>query len=203
MNEYISIPLQLDYNGQSANTETCWYSRSWLDYLRDPTAIQTSIRLSWGKTYELSRIVVDFCSIRPHQMIFEKSADMGVTWQPLQYFMYGTDCNKYFTSGAATTTVTAAKPESVICTKKYSQGSGEVPFDIEDERYSLYLGADGTNYENLMTAFDNTKLLEFMRFTDLRIRLIEPATDGNLKLGKVQDLIKYNFGISNIDVVGG
>ena len=71
----------------------------------------------------------------------------------------------------------------------------------EDHRFSLFLGESMTDFSGLATALQSEGLAQFLLVTDLRLRLLYPATDGNETLGLQADLIKYYYAIANIDVV--
>jgi len=46
-------------------------------------------------------------------------------------------------------------------------------------------------------------LAKFLLFTDLRLRLVYPATDGSETLGQPDDLVKYYYAIANIEIIAG
>ena len=76
-------------------------------------------------------------------------------------------------------------------------------FEVSVDRFQTYLGPNWNNFDNLYTAYENTNFLEFLTFTDLRLRLIYPATDGQERSGRPQDKYKYYYAISNIDLLAG
>ena len=73
----------------------------------------------------------------------------------------------------------------------------------DNDRFRLFLGDSLTDFSRLATALQSEGLAEFLLFTDLRLRLIYPATDGSETLAQQSDLIKYYYAIANIDVVAG
>jgi len=73
----------------------------------------------------------------------------------------------------------------------------------DDHRFQLFLGESLTDFSRLATALQSEGLAQFLLVTDLRLRLIYPATDGNEALAQQRDLIKYYYAIANIDVVAG
>jgi hypothetical protein len=105
-------------------------------------------------------------------MILEKSMDYGITWQVWQY--YDVTCDKYYSTGSANRTVADDKPEAVICDQRYSQEvpykDGQVVFPITTDRMGLYMGQGLSNYSRLYEAYMNTRLKDFLTFTDIRIR---------------------------------
>ena len=72
-----------------------------------------------------------------------------------------------------------------------------------DNRFQLFLGDSLNDYSRLYTAMQTAGLAEFLLFTDLRLRLVYPATDGSESLGHPKDLVRYYYAISHIDVVAG
>lgn len=151
-------------------------------------------------------MVIRFHSSRPSSMLIEKSMDDGATWTPWQY--YGTSCADFTALGAKTLSDIAEGEaiNTVICTKEYSHQTpyvgGQVIFDIVNDRFSKYLGEnmvkeDALLYEN---GFERDHLAEFLSFTDLRIRLFHPATNGNEDTKKEEDLITFYYAISDIQI---
>jgi len=69
--------------------------------------------------------------------------------------------------------------------------------------FRLYLGESLSDYSRLYTALETTGLADFVMFTDLRLRLVYPATDGSEALEQPWDLERYYYAIANIDVVAG
>ena len=59
------------------------------------------------------------------------------------------------------------------------------------------------DYSRLHTALQSLGLAQFLCFTDLRLQLVYPATDGSETLGLPRDLVKYYYAIADIDVVAG
>ncbi|XP_028517047.1 netrin-1 [Exaiptasia diaphana] len=70
------------------NNVTCWVS--------DPVQSRENITfvLSLGKTYDITYVSLQFCSIRPESMAIYKSMDFGKTWQPYQF--YSGDCENVY-----------------------------------------------------------------------------------------------------------
>jgi netrin-G1 ligand/netrin-G2 len=135
-------------------------------------------------------------------MTLEKSIDFGQTWSVLQHFR--TDCYDYRNNLG--NIITTENPDAVTCTEKYSveqpYTGGKVIFDVLNDRFALFLGPFFINIQRLQEAYQRTNLGEFLRMTDLRIRLLKPATDGK-EFPINQDLVKYHYAISDITVVAG
>jgi len=72
------------------------------------------------------------------------------------------------------------------------------------DSFRLFLGDSlSGDYSSLHSALQTAGLAEFLTFTDLRLRLVYPATDGSEALAQRQDLIRYYYAIANIDIVAG
>lgn len=186
--------FMVDFKNRDPNLNTSWQSRTWLAIGKTPKA---DITVSLGRRFILmSDIVFTFSSRRPKQAILEKSLDNGTTWTALQY--YNNSCPPG---------VNLANPLDVVCTSKYSTDfpstGGQLSFELNVDRIQTYLGPNWNNFDNLYTAYENTNLLEFLTFTDLRLRLLYPSTDGQERSGRPQDQFKYYYAISNINLLAG
>src|SRR6218665_3256937 len=193
----------VDYDStvNSVNLTTYWQSVTWSQAQGVP---QANIPISRGRTYQLwDDLVITFQSIRPQQMLMEKSTDNGVTWTTLQYF--NKSCQAQWNSGVPVT-YTTTTPDAVICSQDFSSEypsvGGQVIFGVF-QRFGLYLGSNSLDYPTLYNAFSTTNLMPFLTFTDLRIRLLYPATDGKEGFGDVKDLVRYYYAVSDIRVVAG
>jgi len=69
--------------------------------------------------------------------------------------------------------------------------------------FRLFLGDSLSDYSSLYTALETSGLAEFLTFTDLRLHLVYPATDGSEALAQPRDLVRYYYAIANIDIVAG
>uniref|UniRef100_UPI00398E8FCB netrin-G1-like isoform X1 n=1 Tax=Pristiophorus japonicus TaxID=55135 RepID=UPI00398E8FCB len=192
--------LMLDAEGRIPNT--FWQSVSWRSF---PEPLLINITLSWGKTIELTEdMVITFESGRPEQMVLEKSLDHGRTWQPYQF--YAADCLSSF--GMEPRRARDLSPASVldiICTEEYSRGyvwkvDKMVRLEIQ-ERFALFGGPRLRDMASLYGQLDTTKdLRDFFTLTDLRVRLLRPAT-GATSVDQ-HNLSKYFYAISNLDIRG-
>uniref|UniRef100_A0A4W5KUY2 Netrin-G1 n=1 Tax=Hucho hucho TaxID=62062 RepID=A0A4W5KUY2_9TELE len=201
-NEDLAHPPELMFDFEGRNPTTFWQSSSWKKY---PKALLVNITLSWSKTIELTDdIVVTFESGRPEQMVLEKSLDYGKTWQPYQF--YATDCLDAFTMEAKTVQdLTQHTLLDIICTEEYSRGyvwkyDKTVRFEIKD-RFALFAGPRLHNMASLYGQLDTTKnLRDFFTITDLRVRLLRPATGATMV--DENNLSRYFYAISDIKVQG-
>ncbi|KAF6716998.1 Netrin-G1 [Oryzias melastigma] len=119
-------------------------------------------------------------------MVLEKSLDYGRTWQPYQF--YATDCLDAFTMEPKTVQdLTQHTLLDIICTEDYSRG---------------YVGRPRLhNMASLYGQLDTTKKLrDFFTITDLRIRLLRPATGATMV--DENNLSRYFYAISDIKVHG-
>lgn len=179
----LAHPPELMFDIEGRNPTTFWQSTSWKKY---PKALLVNITLSWNKTIELTDdIVLTFESGRPEQMVLEKSLDYGRTWQPYQF--YATDCLDAFTMEPKTVRdLTQHTLLDIICTEEYSRGyvwkyDKTVRFEIKD-RFALFAGPRLHNMASLYGQLDTTKnLRDFFTITDLRVRLLRPATGADRK----------------------
>ncbi|XP_030630577.1 netrin-G1 [Chanos chanos] len=200
--EELAHPPELMFDSEGRNPTTFWQSTSWKKY---PKPLQVNITLSWNKTIELTDdIVLTFESGRPEQMVLEKSLDYGRTWQPYQF--YATDCLDAFTmEPKAVHELTQRTLLDIICTEDYSRGyvwkyDKTVRFEIKD-RFALFAGPRLHNMASLYGQLDTTKnLRDFFTITDLRIRLLRPATGATMV--DENNLSRYFYAISDIKVQG-
>ncbi|XP_075869851.1 netrin-G1 isoform X5 [Nelusetta ayraudi] len=200
--EELAHPPELMFDIEGRNPTTFWQSTSWKKY---PKALLVNITLSWNKTIELTDdIVLTFESGRPEQMVLEKSLDYGRTWQPYQF--YATDCLDAFTMEPKTAQdLTQHTLLDIICTEEYSRGyvwkyDKTVRFEIKD-RFALFAGPRLHNMASLYGQLDTTKnLRDFFTITDLRIRLLRPATGATMV--DENNLSRYFYAISDIKVQG-
>ncbi|XP_072306645.1 netrin-G1 isoform X2 [Eucyclogobius newberryi] len=200
--EELAHPPELMFDTEGRNPTTFWQSSSWKKY---PKALLVNITLSWNKTIELTDdIVLTFESGRPEQMVLEKSLDYGRTWQPYQF--YATDCLDAFTMEPKTVRdLTQHTLLDIICTEDYSRGyvwkyDKTVRFEIKD-RFALFAGPRLHNMASLYGQLDTTKnLRDFFTITDLRVRLLRPATGATMV--DETNLSRYFYAISDIKVQG-
>ncbi|XP_049336851.1 netrin-G1 isoform X5 [Astyanax mexicanus] len=200
--EELAHPPELMFDFEGRNPTTFWQSSSWKKY---PKPLVVNITLSWNKTIELTDdIVITFESGRPEQMVLEKSLDYGRTWQPYQF--YATDCLDAFTMEPKTVQdLSQFTLLDIICTEDYSRGyvwkyDKTVRFEIK-ERFALFAGPRLHNMASLYGQLDTTKnLRDFFTITDLRIRLLRPATGATMV--DEGNLSRYFYAISDIKVHG-
>uniref|UniRef100_A0A8K9XEQ6 Laminin N-terminal domain-containing protein n=1 Tax=Oncorhynchus mykiss TaxID=8022 RepID=A0A8K9XEQ6_ONCMY len=198
----LAHPSELMFDFEGRNPTTFWQSSSWKKY---PKPLEVNITLSWNKTIELTDdIVLTFESGRPEQMLLEKSLDYGKTWTPYQF--YATDCLDAFTMDPKTVNeLTQRTLLDIICTEDYSRGyvwkyDKTVRFEIKD-RFALFAGLQLYNMASLYGQLDTTRnLRDFFTVTDLRIRLLKPATGSTMV--DENNLSRYFYAISDIKVQG-
>ncbi|XP_028821683.1 netrin-G1 isoform X5 [Denticeps clupeoides] len=200
--EELAHPPELMFDNEGRNPTTFWQSTSWRKH---PKPLLVNITISWNKTIELTDdIVITFESGRPEQMMLEKSLDYGRTWQPYQF--YATDCLDAFTMEPKTVLDLSQNTLlDIICTEDYSRGyvwknDKMVRFEIKD-RFALFAGPKLHNMASLYGQLDTTKnLRDFFTVTDLRLRLLRPAT-GATGVDE-NNLSRYFYAISDIKVNG-
>ncbi|XP_056379380.1 netrin-G1 isoform X3 [Hyla sarda] len=197
----LAHPPELMFDSEGRNPSTFWQSVTWKNY---PTPLQVNITLSWNKTIELTQnIAITFESGRPEKMILEKSLDYGVTWQPYQF--YAADCLDAFRmEPKSVKDLTASTVLDIICTEEYSTSyaahAKTLSFEIKD-RFAIFAGPRLHNMASLYSQLDTTKnLRDFFTVTDLRIRLLKPATGATFV--DERNLGRYFYAISDIKIYG-
>ncbi|XP_078406128.1 netrin-G2 isoform X2 [Cetorhinus maximus] len=201
-NPDLAHPPKFMFDQEGNGPVTYWQSVTWSKY---PEPLLANITLSWNKSIQLTEnIVITFEAGRPTTMILEKSLNYGRTWQPYQY--YAEDCMETFRMEAKNvrdlSPVTALQ---IICTEDYSKWVGfenekNLHFEVK-ERFAIFAGSLLQNMEALYKRMDiNKGLREFFTLTDLRIRLMKPATGGTFVQRKY--LNKYFYSISNVEIMG-
>ncbi|KAJ1078291.1 hypothetical protein K5549_016862, partial [Capra hircus] len=193
-NPDLAHPPRLMFDREDEGLATYWQSVTWSRY---PSPLEANITLSWNKSVELTDdVVVTFEYGRPTAMVLEKSLDNGRTWQPYQFF--AEDCMEAFGMPARRARDLAASgAHRVLCTEEYSRWAGSkkekhVRFEVRD-RFAIFAGPDLRNMDNLYTRLESAKgLKEFFTLTDLRMRLLRPAT-----LPGSQDVTWFLYYVSN------
>lgn len=171
----------------TSNFETWWQSRNWWEWLQDnkQQPLPINITISFNKSYVLTGDVqVTFKFTKPAKMVIEKSTDYGKTWIPLQYF--ADKCHERFGMEASDLNCST---DAVLCSEKYSDHS-------EGPLYFSYLNC------YTKETFWDPKIQNLTEATDLKLRLEFPATDGFHISGARNDLEKYFYAISDIQVFG-
>ncbi|KAM8930445.1 netrin-G1 [Pelodytes ibericus] len=197
----LAHPPELMFDFEGRNPSTFWQSITWKHY---PDPLQINITLSWNKTIELTNnIAITFESGRPEEMILEKSLDYGKTWQPYQF--YAADCLDAFRmEPKSVKDLTHHTVLDIICTEEYSTGyaahAKTISFEIKD-RFAIFAGPRLHNMASLYSQLDTTKnLRDFFTVTDLRIRLLKPATGATFV--DERNLGRYFYAISDIKIHG-
>ncbi|KAM5148355.1 netrin-G1 isoform 1-T1 [Mantella aurantiaca] len=197
----LAHPPELMFDAEGRNPSTFWQSVTWKNY---PAPLQVNITLSWGKTIELTQnIAITFESGRPEKMILEKSLDYGLTWQPYQF--YAADCLDAFRmEPKSVKDLSSSTVLDIICTEEYSTGyaahTKTISFEIKD-RFAIFAGPRLHNMASLYSQLDTTKnLRDFFTVTDLRIRLLKPATGATFV--DERNLERYFYAISDIKIHG-
>lgn len=201
-NPDLAHPPRLMFDKEEEGLATYWQSITWSRY---PSPLEANITLSWNKTVELTDdVVMTFEYGRPTVMVLEKSLDNGRTWQPYQF--YAEDCMEAFgMSARRARDMSSSSAHRVLCTEEYSRWAGSkkekhVRFEVRD-RFAIFAGPDLRNMDNLYTRLESAKgLKEFFTLTDLRMRLLRPALGGTYV--QRENLYKYFYAISNIEVIG-
>ncbi|XP_078687078.1 laminin subunit beta-1-like [Branchiostoma floridae x Branchiostoma belcheri] len=196
-----SLPrFMVDVNS-TAESPTYWQSISWLLY---PTPLHINITLSFPTLYELGDdITIAMPTARPRTMVLEKSLDHGRTWQTMQYYAY--NCREAFgledkeqsaVSLDSATEITCTGEDSDILPMVGEPQDSAVTFEKLTQLYN-----DRSNVEGILEKFENDTFRELFVFTDLRIQLLYPATDGTEVSSDLLSKLQNYYTISNIDLV--
>ncbi|XP_059150956.1 laminin subunit alpha-3-like [Physella acuta] len=177
---------------------------SWWQSIGEPPGtvnheFHVNITLSFNKSFQMeSDVIITFNSNRPDKMVLERSVDFGQTWQPLQF--YARNCEDFQDQLQPGAVITADNPTAVVCDSSYAEtqpraSPGRAVKFVNENRFDLFLGPLGLNYTSFYEALE-TKMLGFLLFTDLRIRLMQPLWDdrGNYDM--------YYYAISDFQAAG-
>ena len=181
--------FMIDSSGgySTSNFETWWQSQNWWEWYQEglQQPLPVYITISFNKSYVLTgEIKVTFKFTKPAKMVMEKSTDFGLSWTPLQYF--ADNCQERFgmePSGLNCST------NAILCSERYSdQNEGPLYF----------------SFLNCYTkeTFWDPQIQNLTEATDLRLRLEFPATDGLHVTKQENNLRKYFYAISDIQVFG-
>ncbi|XP_019643140.1 PREDICTED: laminin subunit gamma-1-like [Branchiostoma belcheri] len=196
-----SLPEFMVDEDSTAESPTFWQSISWLLY---PTPLHINITLSFPTLYELGDdITIAMPTARPRTMVLEKSLDHGRTWQTMQYYAY--NCREAFgledkeqsaVSLDSATEITCTGEDSDILPMVGEPQDSAVTFEKLTQLYN-----DRSNVEGILEKFENDTFRELFVFTDLRIQLLYPATDGTEVSSDLLSKLQNYYTISNIDFV--
>ncbi|XP_017263294.1 sarcoplasmic reticulum histidine-rich calcium-binding protein isoform X3 [Kryptolebias marmoratus] len=199
-NPDLAHPPQLMQDRERNGLITYWQTVTWR---RHPKPLLANITMSWNKSLELTDdIQITFEYGRPTIMVLDKSMDHGRSWQPYQF--YADDCLDAFDMHPKQVRdLSPANLTRVICTEQYSRWVGSkndknVKFEVK-ARFAVFAGPRLQNMDNLYTRMESMKgLRDFFTFTNLRLRLLQPALGGTYI--QKDNLLKYFYAISNIEI---
>ncbi|XP_066294633.1 netrin-G2-like [Branchiostoma lanceolatum] len=186
------------------NPESYWQSISWLLY---PTPLHVNITLSFPSIYELGGdITIEMPTARPREMLIEKSLDHGRTWHPMQYYAY--NCREAFDlEDNEQSAVLLDSATEITCTSEDSDGLpivGEPQDQTVTFEKLTQLNNNPSGLQGIFEEFENDTFRELFVFTDLRIRLLYPATDGEEVSSGLPGLLaklQYYYTVSDIQLV--
>lgn len=155
-----------------------------------------SLKLSFGKKYELTYVSLQFCSARPDSMAIYKSMDYGKSWSPFQF--YSSQCKKMY-GKSPRGIITKANEQEALCTDAYSNidphSGARVAFSTLEGRPSAY-------------DFDNSPVLQdWVTATDIMIVFNKlyasnslPTTRSGSAISKIGE--SYYYALSDFAVGG-
>ncbi|CAH1271076.1 LAMB1 [Branchiostoma lanceolatum] len=184
--------------------ESYWQSISWLLY---PTPLHLNITLSFPSIYELGGdIKIEMPTARPREMLLEKSLDHGRTWHPMQYYAY--NCREAFDmEDNEQSAVLLDSATEITCTSEDSDGLpiiGEPQDQTVTFEKLTQLNNNPSGLQGIFEEFENDTFRELFVFTDLRIRLLYPATDGEEVSSGLPGLLaklQYYYTVSDLQLV--
>lgn len=169
-------------DNNNSNNLTCWMSESFVQYPKNVT-----LKLSLGKKYELTYILLQFCSARPDSMAIYKSMDFGKTWIPFQY--YSSDCEGMYAKKPGVV-ITKANQQEALCSNVHNNintpGGARVAF---------------STLENRPVDFDSSPVLwDWVTATDVMFVFNKLSTLGDLEEPNARE--SYYYSLSNLAVGG-
>jgi hypothetical protein len=189
-------PVQYIVDKGNNGPLTWWQSETWWKWHPShPTeSLQVNITLNFNKSFDMTGLLtLTFESLRPHQMVLEKSSDWGRNWTVLQY--YASSCEQRF-NGMKNTDPTVMRPNNLTayCTERYSgtspQKGGQLLFDPK----TRYDEEDG---------FFQQEIQKYLHITNLRFQLLSPGTNGMENGEKTEDkLNRIFYAISDLSIIG-
>ncbi|XP_014780157.1 netrin-1 isoform X2 [Octopus bimaculoides] len=171
-------------DNNNSNNLTCWMSEPFVQYPKNVT-----LKLSLGKKYELTYILLQFCSAKPDSMAIYKSMDFGRSWIPFQY--YSRNCIKMYGKKPGVV-ITKANQQEALCSNVHSNintsGGTRVAFNT---------------LENRPADFDNSPVLwDWVTATDIMFVFDKLSTFGDENSGEVGARESYYYSLSNLAVGG-
>ena len=126
---------------------TCWVSEP---FHSQTAAGNITLKISFGKKYELTYISMQFCSTRPDSLAIYKSVDYARNWVPLQF--YSSQCRKVY-GRPARAVITKANEQEALCSDVYGnvEPLNRIVFSTLEGRPSAY-------------DFDNSPVLQVIHF---------------------------------------
>lgn len=161
---------------------TCWRSAMFNPMT---TNENVTLRLSFGKTYELTYVSLQICpnGIKPDSLAIYKSLDFGYLWQPLQY--YSSECRKIYNMPNQLTS-TVLNEHEARCSDYHNQNLGNrLAFSTLEGRPSAI------NIDN------SKKLQDWISASDIKVvfnRLVKQVADVNNEID-----VNYNNSNDNDD----
>lgn len=126
-----SHPVKYLTDAHNPSNATCWYSNGLTtDELGERRNV--TVDISFGKKYDISSVVLHFCTCRPETMAIYKSKDHGKNWEPFQY--YSKRCRSVFGMNPRSPTARTTLPEAVCSDREsdpYPATGGTVSLQVK------------------------------------------------------------------------
>lgn len=146
------------------NQPTCWVSApikvaNASDYAgRQLDNVTLSVNL--GKSYEITYISMQFCSLKPDSLAIYKSNDFGLNWSPYQF--YSSHCAKVYSRARAQQAISPTKePFEPVCVNSSatsSANSGRIAFLTHQQTSSLQVQDKSPQLQDWISA-TNVKIV--------------------------------------------
>lgn len=143
------------------------------------------IQFDLESEFILAHIYMVFKSFPPAAMLFEKSSDYGISWQPIAYF--ASNCDEFFPNVPKRSEYL----NTPICISKYSQRDGS------SSRELIYRPLYRYRY------LDPYLLTKHLKITNLRFNLTKQHMLGDNYFTDNEDVfLKYYYAIKEIQIIG-
>ena len=178
-----------DPHSDAGGNLTYWQSQNF-SVVQYPHSVVITFPLS--KTFDIIRVAITFQSPRPESYAIYKSTDYGVTFEPFHYFSLSCEATYGVEEG---TSVALGEEAIALCTSEEAQmtplSGGEAVFQ------PLLFRPSAESF------IDSAELQEWVRATDIQLRLDRLNTFGDAALTSDPDVIaSYFYAISNVEVSG-
>lgn len=156
----------------NSNNPTCWVSapiglRPASNQSEAPQRDNVTLTLSLGKSYEITYISLQFCSLKPDSLAIYKSNSNGLLWSPYQF--YSSQCKQMY--GMETTTSRGGQLEAVCVNSSTSSGAPSAASTNNNSGRIAFSTLEANKQTGMSETADEAKLSDWTSATDIRIVL--------------------------------